>query len=293
MNETLEREGFEERLLVMLRDAVSEPAEPVGVPGAGSARRPFFKRARIIVVAATLALLTGVMLLGGLAIGGRQVVNVDGREALHNPSAVEQQLRDAGIDATIVVVPLPSIKAEDWEGRWWWLAVDQPEQLTQDEFARLYAQVGMAQVGMGGVNSSTGFDNSTVLELPKMPGHITLFVGRTVPAGQPTVSSFDRMNELSPAGAFYCLGIDPNDPSALGAALVSRGYHVIWNLEWDNAGKQVASPPSGTVATWAWLRGPDLVDVRLAAAGRWAVKYQVAEGTFPPGTTPPWTRPCG
>jgi hypothetical protein len=292
MNETLERDSFEERLLPMLKDGVQYTSLGRNVMGTPSGRRRFTKGRIFIVLAAALTVLAG-SLFAGSALGGRQIVKVDGLRALRDPAAVESELRDAGIDATIVEVPVPS-GVDDNQGYWWWITVDRPEQLTQEEFAQLYAQVGFAQVGLGdgiqGVISRT-------LELPKMPGHVTLFVGREVPAGQFTVFQYDRMNELSPVGAFYCLGIDPNEPAALGAALEARGYRIIWNLESNNRNYDETAPPANTVATWAWLRGPQLVDIRLAPAGtpaerQWAAKYQSAEGTFPLGETPPWAPHC-
>lgn len=287
MNETLARDSFEERLLPMLRETVEDTSSDSAVGGAGGLRRRSAKRLTFVMLAAALTLLAA-SLVAGTAFGGREMVEVNGHEALRDPAAVENELRDAGIDATIVEVPLPKLDdpQESWEGRWWWITVDQPEQLTQKEFDQLYAQV-----GMGSVDSLIDIENTDVLELPKMPGHVKLFVGREVPAGQFTVLQYDRMNELSPAGSFYCLGIDPNDPTALGAAIESRGYRIIWNFESDNAGHEVTAPPKGTVATWAWLRGPRLVDIRLTPADE-AVEYQSAEGTFPLGETPPWAQPC-
>ncbi len=292
MNETLERDSFEERLLPMLRRSVEETSSDRDVMRTSSGRRRSTRRRTFVVLAAALTLLAG-SLFAGSALGGRQVVEVDGFRALRDPAAVESELRDSGIDATIVEVPVPS-GVDDNQGVWWWITVDRPEQLSQEEFAHLYAQVGMAYVGLG---DGTQGEISRTLELPKMPGRFTLFVGREVPAGQFTVFQYDRMNELSPVGAFYCLGIDPNDPAALGAALEARGYRVIWNLESNNRNYEETAPPANTVATWAWLRGPQLVDIRLAPAGapaerQSAAKYQSAEGTFPAGEAPPWAPKC-
>jgi hypothetical protein len=294
MNTVLERDGFEERLLPMLRESLQDGSPDVR--GQRSAPRRPARRFTFVGVAAALALLAGVLVAGvlgaGSAVSGRQLVTVDGHEALRDPNGVEEQLRAAGIDATIVDVPLPSshhgLSAHGlWEGAWWWVTFDEPAQLTQDEFDRLYAQVGMLSA-----NSDITRGDRYVLELPKIPGHVTLFVGREVPEGKFSVFRYDRMNELSPVGAFYCLGIDPNDPVALGGALTARGYRIIWLLESAQQSEDVTAPPPDTVATWAWLRGPDLVDIRLAPAGKAAERYQSAEGTFPLDETPPWARRC-
>ncbi len=292
MTKTLERDSFEERLLPMLRDNVEATSLGPDTMGKRSRRRLSIKGRTFVVLVAALTALAGSLFVGS-ASGGRQVVGVDGLKALRDPAAVESELRNAGFDATIVEVPLPSAGDPQgyWQGTWWWLTVDQPEELTQQEFARLYAQIGVVGVGSG-TKIGTKIKDPHVLELPKMPGHVTLFVGREVPRDQFTVFQYDRINELSPVGAFYCLGIDPNDPTALGAALEARGYRIIWNFESNNSGHEVTAPPAHTVATWAWLRGPQLVDIRLAPAGRAAEEYQTAEGTFPPGKTPPWAPQC-
>jgi hypothetical protein len=287
MTKTDERNGFEERLLVMLREAVVTDAQGTSAPRKEAVRHSGPRRRGLV---ALFAAVVGISLFVGSATGGRQIVSVDGSEALKDPAGVERQLSEAGIDATIVDVPLPTVPegADSWQGVWWWVTVDRPADLTQDEFANLYAQVGELNVG----NANPG--NTSTLELPKMSGHVTLFVGRVVPHGEPTVFDYDRINELSPAGAFFCLGIDPDDPVALGTALEARGYRVMWTVEdlSANSGSSATVPPPGTVATWAWLRSPDLVDVRLAEAGPAAQRTQVAEGTFPAGTPRPWSQPC-
>jgi hypothetical protein len=234
--------------------------------------------AAVIAIATTGFLVSG-FIGGEPATGGRKLIRVDGLEALHHHEAVEGQLRAEGVDASIVAVPLRD------EGLWWWVTVDRPEELTVQEFEAL-----RAQLGSGGVH----FDpqNTSVLELPKMPGHITLFVGEGTPKDQFSVSRYDRFNELSPLGTFYCLGIDPNDPSALGDAIEARGYEIKWTLESGNHGHEVASPPSGTSATWAWLSAPGYVDMRISPAGREAEEQQRAAGTYAGGLQPPWARPC-
>jgi hypothetical protein len=109
------------------------------------------------------------------------------------------------------------------------------------------------------------------------------------------VSRWDRINELAPTGSLYCLGVDPDDPAALGRTLRDRGYRVLWILEdlEANTTRTVSSPPDGTVAVWAWLREPDLMDVRLVDASSPKLdEYRASEGTYTPEQTPPWEPPC-
>lgn len=275
--------GFAERLIPMLRASVDAAAIPQPMNPHNGSKRRMGRRGRLVVVAASIALIAGTVVIAASAVGGRGAVEVDGNEALRDPTRVEGELRAQGIDATIVEVPVLS----NMQGRWWWIAFDEPSGLTQREFDGLYAQV-----GEGGSDPSIPIENSTMLELPKVQGHVTLFVGRTVPADEFRVTAYDRINEFSPTGAFYCLGLDPNDPVALGSALEARGYRLIWGLEESNHGRDVSTPPPGTVVTWAWLRGPDIVDLRISPAGPQASAYQAAEGTYPPSHSPPWSPPC-
>lgn len=277
---TTEQMTFRDRLLPMLRQAVKE--------GVGAPRRSLFRgRSRMLLLAAMVGL--GIIVAGGIAIGRRDVVTVSGIDALRDSAVVERTLRDAGIDADIVQVPLPATADHEWRGVWWWVSVDRPSGLTEDDFARLRDQTGLL------LSPDVEGGNTTELQLPKgLPGHVTLFVGREAEPGAFTVDAYDRINELAPTGSFYCLGLDPRDPQALGEALTQLGYGVAWTLEdlAKNESRVVEAPPAETVVTWAWLRAPRLVDARISRDGPDAQAYRDAEGTFLPDETPPWAPEC-
>ena len=295
MTTTLRRDGFEERLLPMLRQAAMETVVDLEGPGTRGRTRGPLRRVRFVLLAAAVAALG---LVAGSATGGRETVIVDGLRALREPRVVEQELRAAGINAKIVEVPLATGPPRGMlHGRWWWIALDRPYDLTVGEFDRLYFQVGSGNAGtdIEGLDPDGGYPR--FLELPKMEGRIMLFVGREVSAGEfAAFPRWDHGNELSPVGAFYCLGLDPNDPRDLGAALEARGYRIEWIMEMpsnrERDGGGMTSPPADAVATWAWLSGPDTVRVHLAPAGHWAERYQASEGTYPKGVAPPWEPPC-
>jgi hypothetical protein len=139
--------------------------------------------------------LVGLVVAGGIALARRDVVTINGIEALRDPVAVERTLRDAGIDADIVEVPLTATAEHMWRGVWWWVSVDRPSGLTEDDFARLRDQIGLL------MSPDAEGENTTELELPKgLPGHVTLFVGREAAPGAFTVDAYDRINELAPTG---------------------------------------------------------------------------------------------
>jgi hypothetical protein len=279
MNST-EQMMFRDRLLPMLRQAAKEQSR-------GPRSDLFRGRARTVLLVAMVGL--GLVVASGIALARRDVVTVSGIEALQDPAAVERTLRDAGIDADIVEVPLPATAEHSWMGVWWWVGTEQPSGLSENDFARLRDQIGLL------MSPGAESQNTTELELPKgLLGHLTLFVGREAAPGAFTVDAFDRTNELAPTGSFYCLGLDPSDPQALGEALTQLGYSVTWTFEdlGKNEGRVVQAPPEGTVVTWAWLRTSTLVDVRISPDGPDADAYRSAEGTFLPDESPPWSRPC-
>ncbi len=186
MNDTLEREGFEERLLPMLLLA------------AGSTKSPWRRRGPLMGSLVAAALITGVVFVG-IAAGRGETVPVDGMKALRDPSAVERELADEGINATIVVVPLPARDGDYWNGRWYSLYFDQAPDISQEEFDHLYFQVGRGN-GTEQIQTSDGTigaDQVKVLELPKdLSGHITLSrrEGRSLSHSQPSPVSIRPMN---------------------------------------------------------------------------------------------------
>jgi hypothetical protein len=267
------------------------------------------RRSAVLLVAAIVgAAVAGSVLVP--AIGERGVVRVYAQDALRDPKAVERTLRaEGGIDADIIEVPVFDPPPEEAPAWWWWLYWDRPVDLSPSEFALLRAWVGLMddraleREGFFDGNGETaklrrfyGLLNDGVIEIPRgIDAQLTLFVGRTVPKSEFSVNRWDRINELAPTGSVYCLGIDPDDPVALGQTLRDRGYRVLWILEDPvaNTSRTVSSPPHGTVAVWAWLREPDLMDVRLVDASSPKLKeYRASEGTYSLGETPPWEPPC-
>lgn len=112
--EVKERElvGFEARLLPMLLEAVEE--NRVRAVPRPSPRRFLFRRtAAVALAAAALVVATTVV------VGGRSTIEVHAADALADPEGVVTELRDAGIEARILVVPVDRRIA----GTWWFASV--------------------------------------------------------------------------------------------------------------------------------------------------------------------------
>jgi hypothetical protein len=279
---TKEPLDLREGLLPMLREAAAEQRL--------RSRGRRFRRPTLLLAAAIGA---AIVVSAGVAVGHGDEVAVSGLDALREPATVERTLRNAGIDARIAEVPVPRTSDHQWEGAWWWLGFDRPTDLSQDDFDKVRAQTGLL-MGPDPIDSSD-YPDPTELTLPNgLSGHVTLFVGREVPHGTFTVNEYDRINELSPTGSFYCLGLDPADPDSVGAGIKELGFDITWRYESliGNTDGQVAAPPTGTAVMWAWLTGPSSVEIRIADVGPASDAYRHAEGTFLPGEEVPWAPRC-
>jgi hypothetical protein len=279
---TKEPLAFRDELLPMLREAAAEQRL--------RSRRGRLGRPILLLAAAVGA---AIVVSASVAGGHGAEVTVSGVDALREPAAVEGTLRDAGIDARIVEVPVRRTSDHQWEGAWWWVGFDRATGLSEDDFDELRSQTGLF-LGPAPIDSSD-YPDPTELTLPKgLPGHVRLFVGREVPHGSFSVNEYDSMNELSPTGSFYCLGLDPADPVSVGAAIRQLGFDITWRYESliGNTDRQVATPPTGTAVMWAWLTGPSSVEIRVADVGPDADEYRHAEGTFLPSERVPWAPPC-
>lgn len=278
-------ETFEDRILPMLVQAVPSHRRRTRL------RRGGFG---VVVLVAALALIVPSL---GAALG-TDTIRVSAQDAVRDPAAVEQNLREAGINATVIVVPMPP----NWkvlDQTWLWLHFDEPSRLSQNDFANIYRQVGEGLAGLTDeqMDRGNGIAHMQDLELPHdLPGHVTLFAVASnddqVPSG---TFDYDWTNELSPVGTFWCAHLDPNDPLAVGEAVGARGYDITWTLEPEDNGaatESVAVPPAGTVVTWAWLTGPHSIDIRLMREGALASRLQHQEGTLRPGQDASWAPPC-
>jgi hypothetical protein len=281
----------------MLLEAVSEGA---AAPHQWRRRRsPRRKLARAGAVALA-AVVAAVVAANTLAVGA-DTVQVRAADAVRDPAAVEQQLRAQGIDATIVVVPVPA----DVDGTWWALSFAPRAQVSPEDWSRLLAQVGEGvdpglppQTYDDIIDAGRNVYHHQVLEIPKgVDGPMTLFAGRAPRAGE---SLAGLGGQLSPVGAFYCLGLARMEPSAAAAALSGLGYGVQLYYDpqpfapvgVDPGDGYVGSPPAGSEVADVWFATPTDVVVELVPADQ-ADAVRAQTGTPTPGSTPPaWAPSC-
>jgi hypothetical protein len=291
-------EGFEARLLPMLLDAVDERSRARVAPRPRRVRRRTVVRSGALAVAA----LVGAVVAANTLAVGTDTVQVSAAEAVRDPAAVQRQLRDQGVDANILVVPVPTGVA----GTWWDLYFRPGARVGPEEWSRLLAQVGEGidpglppDVYDRILDHGRNVYHHEVLEIPKdVHGPMTLIAGRAPRDGE---SLAGLGGELSPVGAFWCLGLERMGPSGAGQAIAALGYGVRFyynpqpfepvgvDVEGDG---YVETPPPGSAVTDAWFATPTDVVIDLVPAGQ-ADAVRAETGTPTPGSTPPdWAPAC-
>lgn len=277
--------GFETRLLPVLLRALEE-RDSVQIPRRTRSPRIVRRTVGVAIAAASLVVATTVL------VASRDTIAVRAADAIADPAEESQDLRDAGIEARILVVPVPPSAA----GTWWSLSFSPGVYVDDPVWARLKAQVGVGVAGLPEevLDRGRGVFHHEVLELPRnLEGPLTLAVGR---AARPGEAEAPMDNELAPNGAFWCLGLQNMPADRAGRTLEDMGYEVVWVYKTFEApggeGHKVEAPPPGSGITTAFFRAPDVVDVRLApeAEVEW---LRLQAGTPTQGSrVPPWAPAC-
>lgn len=273
--------GFEARLLPMLLEAVEERAGQLH-----DRPRPSRRKVRQYAVTA-LAAVVALVIATTIAVGD-DTVHVRAADAVADPQAVARELRAIGIEAEILVVPVPRVVA----GTWWHLYFAPGVDVDHLEWAKLKAQVGQGVLGFPEETSDrgAGIYHAEVLELPAdLPGPVTLVAGRAAQEGEPIATTFD---ELAPVGAFYCLHLERMAPEEAGRELAALGYRVIWVYETHAESHPVAEPPKGSAITSAGFRTPEVVDVRLASTEQAAEIRNIMGTPNSNSIIPAWAPSC-
>ncbi len=214
---------------------------------------------------------------------------------------MEQQLRTQGVEARILVVPVPASVA----GTWWDLYFAPGARVDPEEWSGLLAQVGQGvdpglppDVYDRILNAGRNVYHHEIIGIPRdVHGPLTLIAGR---APRPGESLSALGGELSPIGAFWCMGLERMDPVDAERAVEGLGYSVRWHYDpdpfagvgVDPGDRYVDAPPPGSALVDAWFLGPDRVQMELVPADK-ADAVRSEAGTPTPGSTPPaWAPDC-
>ncbi len=278
-------DGFEARLLPMLLKALEERDSP-RIPRRPTSPRIVRRTIGVAVAAAFLVVATTVL------VASQNAIEVRATDAIDDPAEVTQDLRDAGIEARILIVPVPPSAA----GTWWSLSFSPGTQVDDLAWAKLKAQVGVGVAGLPEEirDRGRGVFHHEVLELPRnLGGPVTLSVGR---AERPGEAEAPMDNELAPNGAFWCLDLHTMPADRAGRLLEDMGYEVVWVYQTfegpGGEGRQVDTPPQGSGITTAFFRAPDVVDIRLAPEAD-VERLRVQAGTPTQGSNvPAWAPAC-
>lgn len=278
-------DGFEARLLPMLLKALEE-RDSAQIPRRPTSPRIVRRTIGVAVAAAFLVVATTVL------VASQNTISVSADDAIADPAEVIQDLRDAGIEARILVVPVPPSAA----GTWWSLSFSPGVQVDDLAWAKLKAQVGVGVAGLPEeiLDRGRGVFHHEILELPRnLRGPLTLSVGR---AARPGEAEAPMDNELAPNGAFWCLDLHAMPADRAGRLLEDMGYEVAWVYETfkgpGGEGHQVDAPPQGSGITTAFLRTPDVVDVRLASEAE-VERLRLQAGTpTQESNVPVWAPAC-
>ncbi|MDQ4143925.1 MAG: hypothetical protein M3198_09325 [Actinomycetota bacterium] len=263
--------------------------------GQPARRRPRWRRP--IVTIPMVAAFSASALLFASAIARDKVVSVSAEAALADPSGVERQLANEGIQAEVRVVPVNDFLA----GKWFHLYFGPEAVVDSETLALLKSYVGEIDYRYESVAEHCGptaalCERTSILEIPgSVTGPITLVVGRAARPGEEYwARNIDWSNELAPSGAFYCHRLEGRTPTEAATLLQELGYRVLWVHEEGNTSDEVTLPPPGAEITFAMFRAPDVVDIRTARPPS-AERYKEASGTPSqryPRSSAPWAPDC-
>lgn len=277
--------GFEARLLPILLEAVEQNRVRPG-------RRPSPRRSSLRRAGAVAMLAAALVMATTVVVRGRSTIEVRAADALADPDRVVADLREAGIEARILAVPVDGQVA----GTWWHLYFEPGVQIDEVVWAKLKAQVGVgvAQLPDEIRDAGRGVYHHEVLELPRdLPGPVTLIVGRERRPGE---AEAPMDNELAPNGAFWCLRLLEVQPEEARSVLEELGYEVAWVHETfetpEGESRMVREPPPESGITTAWFRTPSVVDLRLAPRAEVEALRLVAGTPSDRADTPAWAPDC-
>lgn len=257
--------GFESRLLPALVEAVEERRKSVPRHD----RRPLLRRrwpAIAVVVGAAVLVAIAIPIVsndprrGALAVaqhGDTLYLRVE--DALADPEAMTNDLRAAGLDARVEIIPVGPSSV----GVWVYLVNDSTSGYNDPRFIDLLRQM-YPEEDEG--TEQAGIPHTRVLEVPAdFSTPITLQVGRAAANGETWAMSHtrDTPDETLPGGILHCLR--DLDPPEVDRVLRELGFEVQWSYSRSpNYGEALSDPPSGKVIVYGELAGPDVLRVDTA-----------------------------
>lgn len=226
-------------------------------------RRPRSWSRRISWAAAAAALAVGVAIIpsllssdplhGALAIEQHgDMLHVEVEDALADSEAMTNDLRAAGLDATVSTVPVSPSLVGGW--------VNVMNLAGADQDPRIVDLIDQTQSHVDTLRIPSDFSSA-----------VGLFVGRPARPGErwEIASEMDSPDLLGSGGELACLGFADLTPIEVDRRLVSMGYQVIWSVVDAElpSSEVVPSAPATGIVFEARLVGPDLLDVRVAVPG--------------------------
>ena len=212
-----------------------------------------------LVIAVLIPALSDDPLRGAIAVERHgDVISLSVEDASADPEAMTNDLRAAGLDARVEVVPVsPSI-----EGMWvdfYSAGVDpDADPRSLDIWDQMYPP-----------GDPSGIPRARVLEIPAdFSSAFTLVVGRPALDGETwqQANVKDVPDETSDGGIVYCLGLEPSDTAGVDRALEDLGYDRVWSYDDPDvpSSERVSGPPPDKVIVYAELLGPNILVISTA-----------------------------
>jgi hypothetical protein len=277
--------GFESRLLPALLEAVKErrdsiSAQEESVPHHD--RRSLLQRrwpAIAVVAGAAVLLAIVIPVVSNDPLGGALAVTRHGdtlylrvEDASADPEAMTNDLRAAGLDAKVELIPVGPSSV----GFWVDVVNDSTTGSNDPRIVDLLRQLSPEEYEG---TDQAGIPRARVLEVPAdFSSRITLRVGRAAKDGEMWLMAHERdvPDETQPGGILYCLrDLDP--PEADGV-LRELGYEVDWSYSRSPSyGESVSEPPAGKVIVYGELLGPDTLKVETVDPDSEMAEHAVQE----------------
>jgi hypothetical protein len=210
-------------------------------------------------IAVVIPALSDDPLEGAIAVEHRgKVIHLSVQDASADPEAMTNDLRAAGLDARVEVVPVSPSLVGMWVNFFSLGPNGDADPRGLDIWNQMYPP-----------GDPSGIPRARVLKIPSdFSTAFTAVVGRPAHEGETwqQANISDVPDETSDGGIVYCLGLEPSDTEGVDRALEDLGYERVWSLDDPDmpSSERVAGPPPGKVIVGAELLGPDVLLISTA-----------------------------